>query len=373
MPDVLVITQKGCFESKSGISRVVSQLSQHFTTKLVVVTDSYLPELSFQLYSEWVQTRNRPRILARLVKRNRVKILNPHDSSTALIACLVKFILREKRLRIFAFFYDREDVTPLLGSGYFGKFLRFYRLPGFLLTLFVRLGTLNEIIVLDGRLAQLVRTKYRTARVRVLRVGPSGDLLRYPLEKPAPHSLPTIFFHGILVPRRRVEDLLHAVAKLERPVFLRIGGSTHFSVRYYVYLLRLTRSLGLEKTTKFLGELEEGALANEYNNCDMFVFPCDNQTWGIAPLEALLFKKPVIVSTGAGVSEVLDSGTSILVPPRDPTRLAEAINQILVHKDMAELIAQHGRDFVARNLTFEETARVLGKLWSIEPTAESTF
>ena len=43
-----------------------------------------------------------------------------------------------------------------------------------------------------------------------------------------------------------------------------------------------------------------------YRICDIFVFPNTNQTWGLAPLEAMVFKKPVIVSTGSGVSEVFN-------------------------------------------------------------------
>lgn len=367
MPDLLVITQKGCFESKSGISRVISQLSQYFTDRMLAVTDSYFPETSFRLYCTPIQTRNRPRTLGRIVRQNRVKILNPHDPSTALIACLAKLLLRERSLRISAFFYDREDLTPIVGGRYFGALMRFYRVPSFLLALFIRLGILNEIIVLDGKLAQLVRTKYRTDRVHILRVGASLDLLRYQIEKHTQNTFPVIFFHGILIPRRRVEDLLYAIALLKRPVSLRIAGSVHFSKRYYVYLLRLTRTLRLEETVTFLGDLEDEALANEYSNCDMFVFPCDNQTWGIAPLEAMLFGKPVVVSTGAGVSEVLGSRTSILVPPRDSMRLAEAINKLLTDKELAELIGQRGRDLVIQKLTFQNTARELEKLWNIEP------
>jgi glycosyltransferase involved in cell wall biosynthesis len=232
-----------------------------------------------------------------------------------------------------------------------------------LLFLFLRLSILNEIIVLDNRMRDVVRKKYHSDSVEVVRIGVSHELLRYPRERKEMQSPPVIFFHGILAPRRRVEDLLLAITRLRQPAVLRIGGSTHFDRKYYLFLLRLTRRLHLQDRTRFLDDLEDDALAQEYQNCDMFVFPCDGQTWGVAPLEAMVFQKPVIVSTGSGVSEALNDSMAILVPPRDPNKLAQSIQLLMDDKRLRQRLIEAGSAYVSSNLMFENTAKRLREIW----------
>jgi len=78
------------------------------------------------------------------------------------------------------------------------------------------------------------------------------------------------------------------------------------------------RELHLSDNVHFLGLLTEEELAFMYKNCDAFVWTGDDQSWGLAPLEAMLFGKPIIISAGNGVSEVLDESVAMVVPLRDP-------------------------------------------------------
>ena len=88
---------------------------------------------------------------------------------------------------------------------------------------------------------------------------------------------------------------------------------------------------------KFLGSLSDEDLARLYRSSDIFVFPCERQSWGLAPLEAMLFETPVIISSEVGVSEVLrGKNVGILVPPRDPQKLAEAIRLLVIKRNLRE-------------------------------------
>jgi glycosyltransferase involved in cell wall biosynthesis len=345
---------------------VISELSGSYPEKMVVVTDHYFPELSFPIRCECVEASNRPASIRKLVRKNSPRILNSHDPTTALLACISKVQLRMRSLRLTAFFYDEDILIPSLGRGCLARFLQFCRVPQFMLWLFLRVGVLNEIIVLDNRMAEIVKTKFRTNKVRVLRIGVSGtiaNLERKVTEKKQLSSPPVVFFHGIIIPRRRVEDLLLAASRLRQEVIVRIGGDYHADRNYYVRLLRYAKSLGIGRRVLFLDDLDEDDLMDEYRTCDIFVFPCDHQTWGIAPLEAMILKKPVIVSTGSGVSEVLDDKYAVLVPPRNPARLTEAIEQLLENDELRGRLAQAGRDYVSLNLSFENTLRTLQEIW----------
>ncbi len=71
----------------------------------------------------------------------------------------------------------------------------------------------------------------------------------------------------------------------------------------------------------------EAVLRDAYAAADVFAFPNDSrQSWGLAPLEALAAGTPVIITTGAGVHEVLARRPGVtVIPEHDPAALARAI------------------------------------------------
>jgi glycosyltransferase involved in cell wall biosynthesis len=78
----------------------------------------------------------------------------------------------------------------------------------------------------------------------------------------------------------------------------------------------------------------------------------------------MLFGKPVIVSTGSGVSEVLNENIALLVPPRDPISLRDSILKLLFNEKLRKTIGTSARQYVLTNLTFERTAEELMNLFN---------
>jgi len=99
------------------------------------------------------------------------------------------------------------------------------------------------------------------------------------------------------------------------------------------YLERLKPALAaLGDRWLFLGVLEPEDLAAFYSLCDVTVLPSLNSTesFGMVQVESMLCGTPVVASDLPGVRQpVQQSGMGLLVPPRDPLRLAQAINQVL--------------------------------------------
>jgi glycosyltransferase involved in cell wall biosynthesis len=97
---------------------------------------------------------------------------------------------------------------------------------------------------------------------------------------------------------------------------------------------------------------------------DLFVLPSLSEALGIAVIEALLMRIPVVATNVGGVPEIVRSGeTGLLVPPRDPTRLAEAIAYMHSNKDEAIAMAQAGERRVRGMFDIAHLARKQAELY----------
>lgn len=151
---------------------------------------------------------------------------------------------------------------------------------------------------------------------------------------------------GIFMPHRRLEDGIEALGRLaSRGVSVRLllAGSDRTHPAYLTFLKALVRNLGLQDRVIFAGKVEEEELRDFYSACDAFLFPNDQQTWGLAVLEAMACGCPVLVSRGSGVHEVLtDQENAILFSPRDPEGLADKIEMLVDRPKMRNEVAQNG-------------------------------
>lgn len=70
--------------------------------------------------------------------------------------------------------------------------------------------------------------------------------------------------------------------------------------------------------------------------------------------EAFYMRVPVVATNVGGIPELITNEISgLLVPPNDPKKLLDAINQLLENKDKAEKLSERGYDFVMKNFTWE--------------------
>ncbi|MBD3316696.1 MAG: glycosyltransferase [Chitinivibrionales bacterium] len=136
-----------------------------------------------------------------------------------------------------------------------------------------------------------------------------------------------------LSPEKGHEDLLRALPRVIEfypNAKLRIVGGGP----YEHYLKELCGRLKLERSVHFVGHKED--VAHELRQMTLFVHPSRSEGMGIAIVEAMMSGLPVIATNNGGIPEVITDGeTGILVPPKDPMRLAEAILMILRKPDEA--------------------------------------
>ncbi len=166
---------------------------------------------------------------------------------------------------------------------------------------------------------------------------------------------------GIFMPHRRLQDAITAIGHLVSRgvnVKLLLAGSDRSFPEYFRSLKELAASLGVQDHVIFSGKVEDDEVRDFYCACDAFLFPNENQTWGLAVLEAMACGCPVLVSKGAAVHEVLtDSETAILFPPRQPEMLAQKIELLMAQPGLREKIALQGRELVLTKYNWEQFAR----------------
>jgi glycosyltransferase involved in cell wall biosynthesis len=83
-------------------------------------------------------------------------------------------------------------------------------------------------------------------------------------------------------------------------------------------------------------------------DADVFVMSSQQEGLGTSVLEAMTLGIPVASTTAGGLPEMLDRGAGVLVSPRDPAALAEAVTRILEDPELRANVTQRARVEVLR-------------------------
>ncbi len=87
---------------------------------------------------------------------------------------------------------------------------------------------------------------------------------------------------------------------------------------------------------------------------NLLILPSLWEGFGLVLLEAMMMGKPIVASGVSAIPEiVVDGVTGLLVPPRDPEALAEAIIALLQNRERAEAMGRAGRARVERYFSLE--------------------
>lgn len=112
----------------------------------------------------------------------------------------------------------------------------------------------------------------------------------------------------------------------------------------------------------FHGAISDRAvLSRRLAAADIYVWPAVNEAYGMAFLEAQLHGVPVVAGDEGGVSDVvMDGRTGLLVPPRDPAAMAEAVAQLIDAPLRRRALGEAARQFVTGERLLPAAARRLG-------------
>jgi glycosyltransferase involved in cell wall biosynthesis len=167
-----------------------------------------------------------------------------------------------------------------------------------------------------------------------------------------------VLFVGNLEPRKQVDVLLRAVARLREPMpevrLLIVGsGESAGPLDQTPRLARLSHELGLEAAVRFVGWLPNEQLRGAYAAADAFALPSSSEAQGIVALEAMACGLPVVASRVGGLLGTIDDEQSgFLVPAGDVEALAARLAQVLGQPALRAAVGDAARRAVETRFTW---------------------
>ena len=126
-------------------------------------------------------------------------------------------------------------------------------------------------------------------------------------------------------------------------------------------------ALNLSNRIIFLGMLPHQRLMELYHRgeVDIVALPSvdlgggEHEGLPVSLMEAMSYRVPVVSTTTGGIPELLGGGAGVMVPPADPTTLAEAIGRLIQDPEQREQQGDAGRKRVEESYSQKE---IVGEL-----------
>lgn len=158
------------------------------------------------------------------------------------------------------------------------------------------------------------------------------------LFQPLPHAQrpkgpnKAIFYLGDQRPRKGLQDFLAAavIAYAQEP-----------QIELWI-ALKDAESIPCDLPHRIIHRPSRQALIQLYSTCHLFVSASWREGFGLPPLEAMACATPVVLTDSGGVREFARDGVNcLMVPPRQPAKLAEAMLRVLCDDRLAEHLSKN--------------------------------
>jgi glycosyltransferase involved in cell wall biosynthesis len=192
---------------------------------------------------------------------------------------------------------------------------------------------------------------------------------------PAPASAagdapPLILAVGRFVEKKGFDQLIDACARLKHGgvrfacVIVGERGSAYDSLRAQI------DTLGLADTVQLRHAVTQDQLRDIYRSAQVFALPCqimedgDRDGFPNVLAEAMAMGVPVVSTAISGIPEMIDDGVhGLLVEPRQPQALADALRRVLTDAALHERLAHAGRERICERFDSRRTTLALRELF----------
>jgi len=176
-------------------------------------------------------------------------------------------------------------------------------------------------------------------------------------------SKPYLLFIGRLEERKNIVGIIEAFEILKEkykiPHKLVLAGKDGYGYEKIQYKIQNTKYKDQIILTGFVSENEKWDLLK---NAEVFLFPSFYEGFGIPILEAQSIETSIVTSIEASIPEVAGEG-ALLVDPKDPKEIAEAIYKIIRHDDVKKDLSQKGLENVKR-FSWDKCAQQIAEIFS---------
>lgn len=109
-------------------------------------------------------------------------------------------------------------------------------------------------------------------------------------------------------------------------------------------LQQLCKELNIQDYVDFIGFIPNDKLPEIYNQLDVAVFLSRKESFGVAAIEAMACKCPVVASNAEGYLEVIEDGVSgFIVESNNPEVAAQRIQQLIDDRQLSQQLGENGR------------------------------
>lgn len=236
---------------------------------------------------------------------------------------------------------------------------------------------IDVIAVLDHRIQSIVKAYYRGAKVVVVRSGIDQSVYATMISQSnarkklglRPNEFVILCF-SIFYRHRRFEDVIWAVEAMAKRVKTDVRsiivGSDSYDPGYAQYIKDLVAKSDVrQKITLVTDYVTTNQKLMYLAAADVFVYPNEIQTWGLIVVEAMLSGLPCIVSTGAGVHEIIINGSNgIIYPVRRWKVLAQHLEFAATHPKAMRRMAVAAKRYVKETLSWAQYAQSMERLFT---------
>ena len=138
-------------------------------------------------------------------------------------------------------------------------------------------------------------------------------------------------------------------------------------------ILALIRKLGLTSTTRWLGTQPHHVVLEHYQQADLFALGCEVASNGDRDgipnvlLESMAMEVPVVATDISAIPELVQDGiTGLVVPPRRPRKLAEAMLRLLTDMNLRNQITVAAKQRVTTGFDNRKLIRDLAEVYRKE-------
>jgi len=178
---------------------------------------------------------------------------------------------------------------------------------------------------------------------------------------------------GRLVPRKGIENVINALAKLRDKVqvslrLLVVGGESDepdpLSTPEIGRLQKIANHRGVSDIVLFTGRKSRELLKYYYSAADVFITTPWYEPFGITPLEAMACGVPVVGSDVGGIKySIVDRKTGFLVPPNDPVALADRLKRLVKDPALARRMRKSALIRVNSHFTWSKVSSMLADVY----------
>ena len=217
-----------------------------------------------------------------------------------------------------------------------------------------RSPTKKYLAVSDYLKLQMLKSGLSKDKITVVYNG-----LKFPEPNPKAHKGLIIGSVGRLHPVKGYDLLIRALAKLpNKNIQLKIAGVGKDLEK----LKNLARELGIDDKVKFVGFKKD--IYKFLNSLDIYIQSSVNEGFGLAVIEAMSQRLPIIVTPVGSLKEIVKDGkTGIISKDSWPDSLADAISNYIENPKLAKNISKNARNYVIENFDINIWAKKTAEVY----------